>query len=831
MDQIRVLYIEPDTEAANTLISALQTTTPEISVRHVDSGEMAVDLLSTESVDCVVTEWQLPSLSGTSLLQALRTAAPTVPIVCFTDCSAAITADLFAFESTDYLYDQPDVDQSLVVAARIRSAVGAHGSSTDFEAQATWQTPAQYRTILESVQDGVCILDSSLDFVYVNGAFAELTGYSAAELLESNASLITDTADMETTRDRREKLFSGDEDAAMLTGEITTADGERLPIEAWMTPLQLVDGEQGTVSVVRDISFRKHTEAMFTALYEAAHDLLSVQSNQEIADIAVEAATSVLGFEDAIVLRYDGETNAFHPLAYTPSAEKQLPEMPSIDGSEDSVASQAFFETELIAAEDMRTLSNLYDPETPYRRAMFIPVDDHGVLFVGDTDTGTIHETTHTVAELLGATVAAAFDRLSSERQSQAHRQTLAEQTAELEALTHTNELVRAFGDRLFSASTREEIEEAVCSVILSFDRYRFAWIGAAESRGDAIVPRTFRGHEQGYLDWLEHHCSEIGRSAVDEPAYRALDNETPVSTDRISRDWKTEPWRKEALSRGYQSILSVPLRHRGVSYGVLSVYADAPGAFDEYTRTLLTEFGRIIAYAIGSTETKQGLLTDHRTEVELDITDENDALHRLAAGLDQQLSFEGFVPQDDDQSLLFFSVTDSSTAAVEAAAAETYVIQRLREVTQQNDTTLFEAAVSGPVLASTLVDCGAVPAEIETDGEQQRVVVALPQTTDVRTFVERLQVEYPSATIVSRRNRDHGIQSRETFRMQLFDSLTERQAETLRAAYFARYFDSPRGSTGTEVGQSLGISQPTFNYHLRAALRTLLTMLFEETS
>jgi len=104
-----------------------------------------------------------------------------------------------------------------------------------------------------------------------------------------------------------------------------------------------------------------------------------------------------------------------------------------------------------------------------------------------------------------------------------------------------------------------------------------------------------------------------------------------------------------------------------------------------------------------------------------------------------------------------------------------------------------------------------------------------IPQSTDVRTFIERIQTEYPTTTVVSRRDRDREIQTRETFQMQLFDLLTGRQQETLRAAYFARYFESPRGSTGTEVGQSLGISQPTFNYHLRAALRTLLTMLFEE--
>lgn len=41
-------------------------------------------------------------------------------------------------------------------------------------------------------------------------------------------------------------------------------------------------------------------------------------------------------------------------------------------------------------------------------------------------------------------------------------------------------------------------------------------------------------------------------------------------------------------------------------------------------------------------------------------------------------------------------------------------------------------------------------------------------------------------------------------------------------------YFEWPRDRTGEEVAASLGITQPTFNGHLRAAERKLCAMLFE---
>jgi PAS domain S-box-containing protein len=1061
MDQIQVLYVEPDTDTAATVVSALETAVPALSVRHVDSAADGLAVLATEPVDCVVSAWLSSASETPSFIESVRSRAPTVPVIWFTEQPPDCVADSLDDELVDYVYKQRTDGTSAVLASRIRSAVGENPPSpesavnadreaasdrivdrsyagilvfdaagkitrlnpaaeqvlglpaadaignncetldmrtpddqpipmvdrpvarvldsgesvvdevvslpaedgrrwlsisasplasgrtvdgvvvtlddvsTERELETTLETvldrmtdgflafdtelrftyfskqaidtdryptediiglrlsdlhshlgqyeadlravldtqeprtvethvpeptdawyrarlyPSesgvsvffreitdekqrereleQYKTIIESVQDGVCILDSAMDFVFVNEAFTELVDYSEAELLGENAALVTDSADMETARQRRAKLFDGDDDAAILSGELTTGSGDRVPVETWMTPIELAEGEQGTVGVARDLSYRKRTEATFTALYDAAHDLLSARSTEEIAEIGVEAAASVLGFEDALVLSYDEETNVFHPLAYTPSAEAHLPAPLPMSASDSSIAGRAFFDSELVVTEDMSELPEAYNPETPYRRAMFVPIDEHGVLFIGDTETGSTSEQTRTVAELLGATLAAAFSRLSSDRRSEAHQQTLAERTAELETLTHTNELVKALGDRLFDASTREEIEATVCSVLTEFDRYSFAWIGAAESRTDTVVPRASSGTEGGYLDWLGDHIAETGCGAVEEPTCRALIADSPVSVDQIARDWQAAPWRKEALSRGYQSALSIPLTHNEISYGVLSIYAETPAAFDEYSRTVLAAFGRIIAYVIASTETRQGLLTDQRTEVELEITDSDDVVSRLATRLGTRIVFEGFVPLSENHSLLYVSITGVSTATVETAAADIYGIEQLRVVADQNDTALFELTVSGPVLAATLVDCGAISTEIETDGTRQRVVVTVSQTTDVRTVVDRLTAEYPSTTVVSRQDVDRGVQTRETFQMELLDRLTQRQQETLRAAYFARYFDSPRGSTGTEVGQSLGISQPTFNYHLRAALKTILTLLFED--
>jgi hypothetical protein len=63
-----------------------------------------------------------------------------------------------------------------------------------------------------------------------------------------------------------------------------------------------------------------------------------------------------------------------------------------------------------------------------------------------------------------------------------------------------------------------------------------------------------------------------------------------------------------------------------------------------------------------------------------------------------------------------------------------------------------------------------------------------------------------------------------------LRDWLTDQQLEMLSAAYHAGYYGEDRPLTGTEIAEMMGMSQPTFSTHLRAAQEHLLAAVFEES-
>ncbi|MGA9401367.1 helix-turn-helix domain-containing protein, partial [Haladaptatus sp.] len=121
----------------------------------------------------------------------------------------------------------------------------------------------------------------------------------------------------------------------------------------------------------------------------------------------------------------------------------------------------------------------------------------------------------------------------------------------------------------------------------------------------------------------------------------------------------------------------------------------------------------------------------------------------------------------------------------------------------------------------------GAVPEACVVGPLPGTMVVRLTTNADVRTFVEVLKTRFPDVTLRSRRHRDKPVVS-DDLNTTLAETLTDRQREVLETAYYSGFFDSPRKSTGEEVGRSLDISQRTFQHHLRAAERKLLQRLLQ---
>jgi len=160
----------------------------------------------------------------------------------------------------------------------------------------------------------------------------------------------------------------------------------------------------------------------------------------------------------------------------------------------------------------------------------------------------------------------------------------------------HARDVLAALLSLLTTATSREDLLQAVCLLLVRSRAYRMAWIGLVRPEDTRVHPVAQAGFEDGYLSSVDITWDES--PSGQGPTGTAIRSRRPVVMKDVARDPAYAPWRDEALARGYASSASVPLRFRKRVLGALNVYAAQADAFDEGEIALLEQ----IAQALSST-------------------------------------------------------------------------------------------------------------------------------------------------------------------------------------------------------------------------------------
>ncbi len=176
--------------------------------------------------------------------------------------------------------------------------------------------------------------------------------------------------------------------------------------------------------------------------------------------------------------------------------------------------------------------------------------------------------------------------------------------------------VIREVNRAVTRSSTQEGLKQTVCDVIAGSEPYVFAWFGEYDDEKRTVVPTEYAGVEAGYLDEIE---IKVDGETSKGPTGRAVRNREVEVMQNIPEDPSYEPWREQALERGYRSSASVPAVYSGELYGTLNIYADRKFAFDEDEKELLREIGEDIGFGLNAIRTRRE--TDRKSEF-LSITE-----------------------------------------------------------------------------------------------------------------------------------------------------------------------------------------------------------------
>lgn len=724
---------------------------------------------------------------------------------------------------------QPPAERQRVIDLSVRPIENEHGDLVSIVVEGfdvtdqvklerdLRQSEELHRVTLNNMTDTVLMTNEDGDYTYVCPNVHFIFGYTAEEI-----------------RDRRtiesllgEDLFDRDElakNGVLKNIECTVRD--KVGYEhTLLVNVREVSIQDGTLLYsCRDITKRKQREEALKALQETARDFLYAETHQEISQHIVDDVPNVLDLTASAVYLFDDATNELRPAAQSQSMTNHHGPLPTVHADGDTLPSYCFVNDETLIFDDVHAADHLANRATELRSAMYIPLGSHGVFVAGSSDVGVFDEVMQELADLLAVSAEAALDRVAREAQLRKQDRELQQQNNQLTDLNRINDTIREIDQAIVQAETQGEIDHTVCERLTDTDRFKFAWIGSINSATETVKPRASAGKGQGYLDGQSITVS----SSETEPAGQTAATGKETVVTNVAAGLRDAPWRSDAITRDFLSVMSIPLVYNDLSHGVLTVYADTKDAFDKTTRAVLNELGETIASALSAIERKHALLSTSMMRITLGVEDSNFLLSRLAQLAECTISYDGGIQHSSDGDRVFITVEDADVRTVAEAAADISAIEGAIQMSgDETDGGILRLQLSQPFLALELADHGAIFREATATPTSTTLVIDVPESIDVRNITQLVRGSFSTVELQRKQTleeTDHDLYT------QFLADLTERQFEVIQTAYYSGYFESPRERTGEEVAETLDISPPAFYQHVRAVQRKLFATLFEES-
>ncbi|WP_135825943.1 PAS domain S-box protein [Halorussus ruber] len=411
---IRVLLVDDDSDIADLTATYLERASDRIETVVETVPEEALDRVADETVDCVVSDYEMPEMDGLEFLDEVRAIAPYLPFVLFTGRgSEEIASEAISAGVTDYLQKGTGTDQYEVLANRVENAVAQYRAEREAE-----EADEQIRRIFERITDAFFALDDDWRFTHVNERAADFFDCESDDLLGE---------------DIRE-AFAVDDDSEFLAAyrkAFETQEPVTLEAESGFRPgtwleVRIYPAEDGLSVYFRDITERREaqvelrdTKQKIEALHDVAARAVACTTEQEIYDLAVETAEEILAFDLCTVDAVEGDDLVTRAVSKVVSTDGYYERTP-ID-TEGNLAARAYREGESSLVENLHE-TDVVPAESEYRSALTVPLGEFAVFQAVSKDVGGFDRGDRELAELLAAHVSEALARIRTETELRAER-------------------------------------------------------------------------------------------------------------------------------------------------------------------------------------------------------------------------------------------------------------------------------------------------------------------------------------------------------------------------------------------------------------------------
>jgi len=811
---VRILLVDDDPGFRERMADLIEREAAVESVTTAPDGEAALERLAEGSYDCVVSDLRMPDLDGIELAERVRERHESLPFVLVTGAGSEETASE-AFSAGVSEYFRKDTDVAVLVRRITNLVEHARGE------RSVKRTKERYEALIEESSDLVAVVQADGTITYHSESLRRTMGVDPGAVIGEDVVEKIHPEDRERTRAALADLDAapaGEHRTRSLEMRIRDADGDW----RWLkSTIRTTDADEidGFVANSRDVTERRRRETAIRAVHDATREMMTAGDAAVVERIVADAAVDALGLELVGVFRFDESVGALVPTEYGDDVVDVLGELPTFERGE-GVVWGAFAAGETRVYDDVRTATEVYNPDTPVRSELVVPIGTHGVLVSGDLDPGAFDDVDVDAAETLCANAEAALEQLDRERRLRERETELERHTEELRRMTHVLDIARSALAAQFEASTRTEMEAAVCEHLANAEPYRFAWLGRIDAAGDRLDPAVTRGVSDAFPESLELTVADDPSST---PAARAAaTGEVTVVRDALDGDRR----REDALRRNYRSVLGVPIEHDDRTIGALEVYARDADRFDERERAVLSDLGRGVGYAVDAVDRHAPGDGAPAVAATFEVASETLFCWRLAAALGCPVHHRGVTRDDDGEVTLFVAVERDDPDAVREAVDGTDV-RDLRVVGE--DPSVLRAKTTAPLVVRRLSNHGGQLRSLTVADGVGELEATFPRRADVRAFADAVAPHTDDVELRACEGIDDDGDALALAHPheRIRGALTDRQLELLQAAHFGGYFERSRRTTGEELAAAYDLNHSTVYEHLRAGQRTVFEQLF----
>ncbi|QGN07106.1 response regulator [Halorhabdus sp. CBA1104] len=168
-DAVTVLCVDDDPDFLTLSETVLQRSAERFEIITETDPTAVLDRLSSNAVDCVVSDYDMPGMDGLELLEAIRADHPKLPFILFTGKgSEEVASEAIARGVTDYLQKGGGRERYALLANRIEHAFAQRRRDRELK---------RYETLFDVAPIGIFRTASDGTVYEVNEAMAALVGY------------------------------------------------------------------------------------------------------------------------------------------------------------------------------------------------------------------------------------------------------------------------------------------------------------------------------------------------------------------------------------------------------------------------------------------------------------------------------------------------------------------------------------------------------------------------------------------------------------------------------------------------------------------------------